>query len=306
MLKKILVISILFTLMGCAENKIQKQQIDYQEQHSNKPFLDTQKFDKESSGETLFVAGAPLPNTTQIKSKPQAIVAGAPQTNTKRIKSRPQAVVAGAPRPPRQPYPYNTNTTQFECKPQAIEKRTTQKVTEEIVAKKINPAFKKNRQRLITEDTLRKQIAQLSEKIRYSEQRQIIKMRFVGSVNTHKHVVAQYVKNWEHKVEQTGNLNFSNLLESIKQKGFGNLRTDVAINADGTICSIRISQSSGVKSIDKAAMRIIKLSAPFTALPKELLNELDVLVITRDWRFSEEMPNNFKTPDNTHWWMFWK
>jgi len=62
----------------------------------------------------------------------------------------------------------------------------------------------------------------------------------------------------------------------------------VGINPNGTIYSIRITKSSGNKALDDAAKRIIRLSAPFAMLPKELLADLDVLVITRVWRFSDE------------------
>ena len=180
--------------------------------------------------------------------------------------------------------PPRLNKTQIESKPQAVEKLITQKVAEQKIdtTKKLTPPSEKKRRRL-SEEALKKQIAQLGEKIRYSEQSsEKTKIKFVNSVSTHKYVAAQYVKDWERKVERTGNLNFP---ESARKKGFGKLRMDVAINANGTIYSIRISQSSGVKSIDDAALRIVKLSAPFAALPKELLNELDVLVITRIWDF---------------------
>ena len=74
-----------------------------------------------------------------------------------------------------------------------------------------------------------------------------------------------------------------------KKKGFSaTLVTDVGINADGSIYSIRITKSSGNQALDDAAKRLIKLGAPYAALPKELLQELDILVITRVWKFSDE------------------
>jgi protein TonB len=94
------------------------------------------------------------------------------------------------------------------------------------------------------------------------------------------------MKDWENKVERTGNLNYPDVA---KKKGFsGTLTMDVGIKADGSIYSIRITKSSGNKALDDAAKRIVRLSAPFAALPKELLKELDVLVIPRVWKFSDE------------------
>jgi protein TonB len=62
---------------------------------------------------------------------------------------------------------------------------------------------------------------------------------------------------------------------------------DVGIKLDGTIYSIRINQSSGNPDLDEAAKKIVRMSAPFAPLPIELQKELDVLVITRVWRFSD-------------------
>lgn len=63
---------------------------------------------------------------------------------------------------------------------------------------------------------------------------------------------------------------------------------NVGINADGSIYSIRITKSSGITALDDAAKRIVRLSAPFAALPADLLKELDVLAIPRVWKFSDE------------------
>ncbi len=183
--------------------------------------------------------------------------------------------------------PPRPNDTLIESRPQAAEKLITQQVAKQKITttKKLTPPSEK-KQRRLSEEALQRQITQLGEQIRYSEQSsEKAKIKFVNSVSTHKYVAAQYVKDWERKVKRTGNLNFP---ESVRKNGLGRLMMDVAINADGSIYSINISESSGVKSIDDAAKRIVKLSAPFPALPKELLNELDILVITRRWSFSDE------------------
>jgi protein TonB len=63
---------------------------------------------------------------------------------------------------------------------------------------------------------------------------------------------------------------------------------DVGIKADGSIYSIRINKSSGNPELDDAAIKIVRMSAPFPPLPLDLTKELDVLVITRVWKFSDE------------------
>ncbi len=164
----------------------------------------------------------------------------------------------------------------------------TQQQAEKKIAssKKPTPQKEVKRPKLSTE-ALQHQIAQLGAKIRHSYQAtEQTKIKFVNSVSTHKYLAAQYVADWEQKVEKVGNLNYP---EVARKKGFsGTLTTDVGINPNGTIYSIRITKSSGNQALDNAAKRIIRLSAPFATLPNEILQELDVLVITRVWRFSDE------------------
>ncbi len=139
----------------------------------------------------------------------------------------------------------------------------------------------------LSTDTLVKQIAKLGAKIRYSQKNaEESRIKFVNSVSTHKYLAAQYILDWQRKVERTGNLNYP---EIARKKNFkGSLVMDVGVKQDGSIYSIRISRSSGNKALDDAAKRIVTMSAPFAPLPKELRKELDVLVITRVWQFSDE------------------
>ena len=59
----------------------------------------------------------------------------------------------------------------------------------------------------------------------------------------------------------------------------------VGLKADGTIYSVKINKSSGHQVLDDAAMRIVRLAAPFAPFPLELREESDVLVVTRTWTF---------------------
>ncbi len=136
-------------------------------------------------------------------------------------------------------------------------------------------------------DALQQQLSQLGEKIRYkkpsSDQKRI---KFINSVSAHKYLAAQYITDWQRKIESMGNLNYPAIA---KRSGFSSsLTMDVGIKPDGSIYSIRISKSSGYPALDQAAKRIVRLSAPFPPLPKALLQEVDVLVITRVWKFSDE------------------
>ena len=176
-----------------------------------------------------------------------------------------------------------------ESKPKAAQKIITQQKAEKRVVTASKPAVvsQPEKHRELTAESLQQQIAQLGTKIRQSQpSADQTKIKFVDSVSAHKYVAAQYMKDWESKVERTGNLNYP---EAAAKKNFsGTLTMDVGINADGSIYSIRINRSSGNPALDEAAKKIVRMSAPFAPLPLELRKELDVLVITRVWKFSDE------------------
>lgn len=164
----------------------------------------------------------------------------------------------------------------------------TQKVAEEIV--ETSPKVVKTSEQAtpkLSMDALYQQVSELGAQIRYqkpsSKQNRI---KFVNSVSAHKYLASQYISDWQRKIESMGNLNYPTVA---KREGFNSsLIMDVGIKADGSIYSLRINKSSGYPALDEAAQRIVRLSAPFPPLPAVLLQELDVLVITRVWKFSDE------------------
>ena len=68
----------------------------------------------------------------------------------------------------------------------------------------------------------------------------------------------------------------------------GNLRLDVAINPDGSVNNISVIRSSGHKLLDDAAIRIVRLAAPFGQMPLEMRKETDILHIIRTWQFLDK------------------
>lgn len=139
----------------------------------------------------------------------------------------------------------------------------------------------------LTADSLQQQIKQLGSEIRASQlTSEQPKIKFVDSIESNKYLAAQYIKDWENKVERTGNLNFPSV--AAKKNFSGSLILDVGIKSDGSIYSIRINKSSGIDELDEAAKNIVRMSAPFPPLPLEITKELDVFVITRVWTFTDE------------------
>lgn len=103
------------------------------------------------------------------------------------------------------------------------------------------------------------------------------------AASTMKASDAYYVNSWRRKIEQMGAINYPREAESC----FDNcrLRLLVAINPDGTINELRILESSGKKVLDDAALRIVRLSAPFAPFTEEMRKQTDILEIIRTWQF---------------------
>jgi protein TonB len=59
----------------------------------------------------------------------------------------------------------------------------------------------------------------------------------------------------------------------------------VGIAQNGTVDSIDIMRSSGVSELDQAAIHIVQLAAPYSPLPDNIKDRVDILHITRTWRF---------------------
>lgn len=178
---------------------------------------------------------------------------------------------------------------QEEAEPKAKQKLVTQiKAEKKIVSEKhAETTEDKEKRPKLTAEMLQQQIAQYGNEIRLKEQSaDQTKIKFANSVSAHKYVAAQYVKDWESKVERTGNMNYPAI--AAKKNFSGTLTMDVGIKADGSIYSMRISRSSGYPELDEAAKRIVRMGAPYPALPSDLLKEVNVLVITRKWKFSDE------------------
>lgn len=106
--------------------------------------------------------------------------------------------------------------------------------------------------------------------------------KFVGARTTEA-AEAQYVEDWRQKVERVGNLNYP---EAARGKMYGNLVLSVAIRADGEVDEIDVHRSSGHKVLDEAARRIVQMAGPYGPFPPKLKQNVDILVITRTWTFT--------------------
>ena len=107
--------------------------------------------------------------------------------------------------------------------------------------------------------------------------------RFIGA-NAREYRFAQYEEDWRAKVERVGTINYP---AEARGKLYGVLRLTVTIRPDGTVESIDLERSSGLKVLDQAAFRIVQLAAPFAVFPADIRKDTDLLVITRAWFFDQ-------------------
>jgi protein TonB len=108
------------------------------------------------------------------------------------------------------------------------------------------------------------------------------KIHRLNAASTMRDKGAWYKDEWRKKVELIGNLNYP--AEARQQRLYGSLRMLVSINRDGTLYEVLILESSGEPVLDEAALRIVRLAAPFAPFTGDLA-DVDRLEIIRTWRF---------------------
>ncbi len=129
------------------------------------------------------------------------------------------------------------------------------------------------------------EIQRLEAQIRreYQAYQERPRKQFVGA-RAAEYRFAAYVDNWRLKIERVGNLNYPQ--EARDRKLYGSLQLTVGIKPDGELESVEINRSSGKKVLDQAALRIVRLAAPFDRFPDSIRRDTDILYITRTWTFA--------------------
>ncbi len=118
------------------------------------------------------------------------------------------------------------------------------------------------------------------------------RVRRVTGVSPASPELSYYFEAWRRKVERVGNLNYPDAARA--RSLYGSLRLLVAIVPDGTLRDVRVLESSRHRVLDDAALRIVRLAAPFAPFPPEMRRNTDVLEIVRTWQFRKHR-DGFRT-----------
>lgn len=125
---------------------------------------------------------------------------------------------------------------------------------------------------------------------RFDKQRQAYarkpRVMRVTAASTLKSTNAAYVRNWVDRVVRVGNINYPS--EARRSSLYGNARILVSLRKDGTVKELSILESSGSTVLDDAAIRIVRMAAPFAPFPDSLREDVDELEIIRTWVFGQQ------------------
>ena len=210
--------------------------------------------------------------STDEKARPSSLFAS-PDVNDAAGESPVQSQESAPDSPPvLQPQILTTKAETFKHiakKPETPEQEDPKPISEEVVDQ--------------TEE-IAQLLAEMNKKeIRYAKRPRI---NYVDAVSAKSAVEAEYIDAWVKKIEKVGNTNFP--VEAIQRNLSGKLILNASIDHAGNVVDAAIDVSSGYRLLDKAALRIVKLAAPYPPLPKAIREKWDQLNITRTWVFHSE------------------
>ncbi|MDF1588675.1 MAG: TonB family protein [Gammaproteobacteria bacterium] len=258
------------------------EQADFLAQASNEGGGETEEKSPEPTPDITEPAEQDLPPEPVVEPvQPEAVIE-TPEPVVETVMPKPEP-----PKPkPVKPEPLPAQAEKILTAKQADRKEVT---TPEIADQKQEPAEMPEKPPLSARELMmnaQTQIAQLEQQFNMSrmELSKRPKKRRISAA-TKEYAAAAYIKAWASKVERIGNFNYP---QEAKQKGInGSLMLSVDINPDGSVPAngIVISRSSGHKVLDDAAVKIVRLGAPYAAIPDNVLLGNDMLTIIRTWKF---------------------
>lgn len=136
-------------------------------------------------------------------------------------------------------------------------------------------------------DQLSQELADLQARLDRQNQAysDLPRVRRLTSVAARESADAAYLQAWRQRIESVGNKYYPEA--SVRYGIYGSLRLLVVIRYDGRLEDIRVLSSSGFAVLDEAALKIVRMAAPFAPFPGELRATADRVEIIRTWQFQE-------------------
>lgn len=136
-------------------------------------------------------------------------------------------------------------------------------------------------------DRINQQIASLQAELDEQTHNAVAapRVRRITAASAKASVDAAYLLDWRRRLEAVGNQYYPQA--SIRYGMYGDLRMLVVIRSDGSLEDIQILSSSGYAVLDEAAIKIVRMAAPYSPFSAELKATTDKLEIVRTWHFQE-------------------
>ena len=106
--------------------------------------------------------------------------------------------------------------------------------------------------------------------------------------DTRESQIAAYLDGWKRRVEQVGTQHFPEAARN--RSASGNPVLEVAIRADGSLQQVLVRRTSGQRELDNAAIRTVRLAAPFDPFPPAMRERYPVLRFAYEWQFMRGRP----------------
>jgi len=132
--------------------------------------------------------------------------------------------------------------------------------------------------------------AELAEQLHNNSPR----VRRLSAASARQSADAAYLLDWRRRLEAVGNQFYPRA--SVRYGIYGDLRLLVVIRADGSLEDIRVLSSSGYAVLDEAAIKIVRMAAPYAPFPPELRATTDKLEIVRTWQFRQNQLSSNQGP----------
>jgi protein TonB len=112
------------------------------------------------------------------------------------------------------------------------------------------------------------------------------RIRRLTSLSAKQSVDAAYLLDWQRRAEAVGNKYYPEA--SVRYGLYGSLRLLAVIRYDGSLEDIRVLSSSGYAVLDEAAVKTVRMAAPYAPFPPELRATTDKLEIIRTWTYGDK------------------